>query len=103
MIADSMRATFTDGDVDKPVENDNGESVGVVTAVEDDVAYVRPDPTVVDSIKSSLGWEKGAEATVTLERESVHEIADDVIRLKGDLPIQDDSTTEIRSERREPP
>ncbi|PGF17001.1 hypothetical protein CP556_13310 [Natrinema sp. CBA1119] len=96
-----MCATFSDDDVDKPVENDAGEAVGVVTAVEGDVAHVRPDPSVVESIKSSLGWEKGAEETVALERESVREITADAVRLEGPLPIRDDSTTDAEAERSE--
>ncbi|QLK26973.1 hypothetical protein HYG81_05020 [Natrinema zhouii] len=90
-----MCATFSDDDVDKPVENDAGEAVGVVTAVEGDVAHVRPDPTVVESIKSSLGWEKGAEETIVLDRESVREITADAVRLEGNLPIRDDSTADV--------
>ncbi|MFC6769282.1 hypothetical protein ACFQE6_30930, partial [Natrinema soli] len=96
-----MCATFSDGDVDKSVENDAGEAVGVVTAVEGDVAHVRPDPTVVGSIKSSLGWEKGAEETVVLDRESVREITADAVRLEGGLPIRDDSTADADAERNE--
>lgn len=84
-----MCATFTDADVDKPVENDNGEEVGVVAAVEGDIARIRPDPTVVESIKSSLGWEKGAEESVVLEAGSVREITDDVVRLEGEFHVED--------------
>ncbi|WP_226038831.1 hypothetical protein [Natrinema sp. DC36] len=96
-----MCATFSDDDVGKPIENDADETVGVVTAVEGDVAYVRPDPAVVGSIKSSLGWEKGAETTVTLDRKSVREITADAVRLEGSLPIRDDSTTDVETERSE--
>ncbi|ELY67497.1 hypothetical protein [Natrinema versiforme] len=88
-----MCATFSDDDIDKPVENAAGEAVGVVAAAEGDVARVRPDPSAVESIKSSLGWE-GAETTIMLDRESVREITDDAVRLEGELPIQDDSPTD---------
>ncbi|WP_226480083.1 hypothetical protein [Natrinema amylolyticum] len=98
-----MCATFTDDDLGKPVENDNGEAVGVVTVVDGDVAHVRPDPSVVESIKSSLGWEKGAEETITLDRGSIRDITDDAVRLEGGLPIRDESGTEPNVERDESP
>ncbi|MGQ3410798.1 hypothetical protein ACT4ML_00845 [Natrinema sp. LN54] len=94
-----MCATFSEDDVDKPVENAAGEEVGVVAAVEGDIARVRPDPSAVESIKSSLGWEKGAEERIMLDRESVREITGDAIRLEGGLPIRDDSTTDAGAER----
>ncbi|WP_226007655.1 hypothetical protein [Natrinema salinisoli] len=96
-----MCATFSDDDVGKPVENDLGEDVGVVVAVEGAVAHVRPDPAVVGSIKSSLGWDKAAEETRTLDRASVREITDGAIRLDGTLPDRTDSTADTSSERDE--
>ena len=89
-----MCATFSDDDIDKPVENVNGDEVGVVAAVEGDVAHVRPDPSAVESIKSSLGWDGAAEERVTLDRESVREVADDAVRLEGELPVQEGTATE---------
>ncbi|WP_255681862.1 hypothetical protein [Natrinema sp. SYSU A 869] len=93
-VADAMCATFTDDDLGKPVENDNGESVGVVAAVEGNVAHVRPDPSAVESIKSSLGWEKGAEEMITLDHDSVREITDDAVQLESELPVRTESDTE---------
>ncbi|SEP63242.1 hypothetical protein [Natrinema salaciae] len=96
-----MCATFTDDDVDKPVENSNGETVGVVAAVEGDVVHVRPDPTVVDSVKSSLGWEKGAAEIVAFDRKSIREITDDAVLLEGSFPIRDEPTADASADRGE--
>ncbi|QCC59779.1 hypothetical protein NP511_15405 [Natrinema thermotolerans] len=87
-----MCAVFSDDDIDKPVENATGETVGIVAAVAGDVAHVRPDPSAVESIKSSLGWEKGARYRVTLERDSVREITPDAVRLEGGLPTEPAAT-----------
>ncbi|WP_254761437.1 hypothetical protein [Natrinema marinum] len=84
-----MCATFSDDDVDKPVENGTGEKVGVIAAVEGDIAHVRPDPSTVGSIKSSLGWDGVAEQRVTLDRASIREISADAVRLEGELPVHD--------------
>ncbi|WP_408957765.1 hypothetical protein [Natrinema sp. 74] len=82
-----MCASFSDDDIDKPVENATGDEVGVIATVEGAVAQVRPDPAVMDSIKSSLGWDGAAEERVTLDRASVREITDDAVRLEGELPV----------------
>ncbi|OLZ40210.1 hypothetical protein A6E15_04080 [Natrinema saccharevitans] len=86
-----MCAVFSDDDVGKPVENATGETVGVVAAVEGDVAHVKPDPSAVESITSSLGWEKGFRYRVALGRNSVREITPDAVRLEGELPTEPDS------------
>jgi hypothetical protein len=96
-----MCATFSDDDVHKPVENAAGEQVGVVTAVEGDVARVRPDPSAVESIKSSLGWEKGARERIALEEASVREITEAAIRLEGGLPVRDESPARAGADRNE--
>ncbi|UHQ96053.1 hypothetical protein [Natrinema halophilum] len=94
-----MCATFSDDDVDKPVENEAGEEVGVIAAVAEDVARVRPNPSAVDSIKSSLGWEKVAEHPVTLDRASVREITADVVRLDGELLVNEEPDAGYEADR----
>lgn len=89
-----MCATFTDDDVGKPVENDNGEEVGVVASIDGDRAHVRPTVDAVDSVKSSIGWEGVADVTQPLEAESIREITDEAVRLEGTLPVEDDTETE---------
>ena len=76
---------FTDADRGKPVENDAGETVATVETVEGDVAHVRPNPDVVDSIKSSIGWDSRADVTMPLDDDLVAEVTDEAVRLEGGL------------------
>ncbi|SDJ38588.1 hypothetical protein [Natronorubrum texcoconense] len=87
-----MCATFTDDEVSKPVVNDAGEKVGVVTSVEGDIAHVRPETGAVDSIKSSIGWDSVAEDTQPLSSDAVREITDDAVRLESRLPAARDES-----------
>jgi|GEM_PF-2436663 len=81
-----MSTPFSDDDIGKVVENGNGEPVGIVAAVEDEIVHVRPDPSAVESIKSSLGWEGVVEKTVRLDRTAVRDRTADTVRLEGTLP-----------------
>ncbi len=99
-----MCATFSHDDIDKPVRNANSDEVGVIAAVEGDIAHVRPDPSAVKSIKSSLGWDGVAEQRITLDRASVRAITADAVLLEGELPVhgapddQRDGSTEREPE-----
>lgn len=79
-----MSAAFTEDDVEKPVENANGEEIGTVATVEDGTAYVEPRSGVMDTIRSALGWTTGRDDAVPIREESVDEITDDAIRLAGE-------------------
>ena len=50
-----MSATFTDDDIEKAVENANGEVIGTVTAVEGDTARLEPRTGFLNSIRATLG------------------------------------------------
>ncbi|ELY53113.1 midas domain-containing protein [Natronolimnohabitans innermongolicus] len=78
-----MSATFTDDDLDKTVENENGEVIGYVTDVEDDTARVEPRAGVVDSIRAALGWRGGEGETVTIREAHVDEVTSETVRLEG--------------------
>lgn len=68
---------FTDEDVGKPVEASDGEKIGVVASVEDDVAYVRPtDDAVTDRPRR-------------LHPDSVREITDELVRLEADRSVEE--------------
>ena len=84
-----MCALFTNDEVSKPVVNDADEEIGVVTSVEGDIAHVRPETGVVDSVKSSIGWDSVAEETQPLSSDAVREITDDAVRLEDGLPTED--------------
>ncbi len=82
------RPTVTDEDVGKRVENHNGDQIGVAAAVEDDTVYVEPNPSIVDSIKATLGWETGADDVVPVNREVIGAVTPDAIRLDSELAVQ---------------
>ncbi|MCU4750676.1 hypothetical protein OB919_01560 [Halobacteria archaeon AArc-curdl1] len=79
-----MCAPFTDHDVGKAVENEEGEDVGVVASVADGVAYVLPADDAVDS---------GADADRPrrLRPDSVRAITEETVRLEGGLPPEDEA------------
>ncbi|WP_176548327.1 hypothetical protein [Natrinema sp. CBA1119] len=91
-----MCVLFTDDDVGKPVENDDGEKVGVVASVDGDVVHVRSNADAVNSGDSSDGAAGVVDRTRQLDADSVREITDDAVRLEGDLPMEDEAVEEKR-------
>jgi|GEM_PF-792783 hypothetical protein len=91
-----MCVLFTDDDVGKPVENDDGEEIGVVASVDGDVAHVRPNADAVNSDGPSDGAAGVVDRTRQLDADSVREITDDAVRLEGDLPMEDEAVEEKR-------
>ena len=85
-----MCATFTDDDLEKRVENANGEVIGIVTAVEEETARIEPRSGMVSSIKSALGWGRGQEP-VTVRADAVGEITADTIRLEAEPDAEGDA------------
>ncbi|SDR27432.1 hypothetical protein [Natronobacterium texcoconense] len=77
--------TFSPDDVDKTVESAAGDPLGAVVDVDDETAYVEPDPGVTDSLKATLDWEGSGEA-IPLADDAVRKITDDAIRLEAEFP-----------------
>ena len=75
-------AQFSDDDEGKSVVME-GEKVGMIQRVESGTAYVDPDPSITDRIKSSLDWGDVDEDTYPLGEEQVDVITDDEVRLRG--------------------
>ncbi|SFC52283.1 hypothetical protein SAMN05444422_109219 [Halobiforma haloterrestris] len=80
-----MCAPFTAHDVGKPVENEEGEDVGVVVSVADGVAYVLP------SADANAGDSAAADRPRRLDPDSVRAITEEAVRLAGDLPAEDEA------------
>lgn len=76
------KMSYTDKDVGKRVVNANGEEVGEVTEVRNEIAYVDPDPGMFDSVKAKLGWVDVDDDAYPLQDAEVSEITDDEIRLR---------------------
>nr|WP_049931131.1 hypothetical protein [Halosimplex carlsbadense] len=76
-----MADTVSDDDQGKPVVDDNGEKVGVVSDVRGDTAYVDPDPGVTDKVRSRMGWSDADDDDYPLAGDEIATITDDEIRL----------------------
>ena len=76
--------SFDDDDVGKPVVNSEGEQIGMIVEVRHGTAYVDPDPGMVDTIKSKLGWEDTDEDDYPLQDGQVSLVTDDEVHL-GEL------------------
>ena len=75
---------LTSNEQGKRVVNKEGETVGMVSSVDESSnrAYVNPDPNVAEKILSRLGWDKIDEDDYAIEQHQVDSITDDEIRLK---------------------
>ncbi|SFC28039.1 hypothetical protein SAMN05444422_106196 [Halobiforma haloterrestris] len=77
--------TFTTDDVGKTVESASGDPLGAIVEVDDETAYVEPDPDVTDSLKAALDWE-GSHEPIPLADSAVTEITADAVRLEASFP-----------------
>lgn len=72
---------LTDDDEGKKVVTADGDSVGMVSGVSGNKAYVNPDAGITDQIKSTLGWEDVDEDDYAIDESHVADVTDDEIRL----------------------
>jgi len=73
---------YTDSDEGKKVMNAHGDEIGRVTEVRGDTAYVDPDPGMMDTMRSKLGWGDADKDTYPLKDQDVTEITDDAIHVR---------------------
>ena len=76
--------------VDESVEgmrvlNEQGENVGIVTAVRNGTAYVDPDPGIAETLMSKLGWSDADADDYPLPEESIERITDDAVHLRSQV------------------
>ncbi|WP_435361015.1 PRC-barrel domain containing protein [Haloarchaeobius sp. DFWS5] len=76
-----QQISFSEKDEGKRVVNAEGETVGRIVDVRHGTAYVDPDPSVFDTIKSKLGWGDVDEDTYPLQKADVATVTDDEVRL----------------------
>lgn len=76
---------ITEDDQGKDIVNADGDKMGVVKEIRNDMAYVDPDPGLGDSIMSKLGWSGADQEDYPLERSRIEEVTDDQIRLRRDM------------------
>ncbi|SDR40448.1 putative sodium/potassium/calcium exchanger [Natronobacterium texcoconense] len=95
-----MCATFTDDDLEKRVENENGEVIGIVTAVDGESATVEPRSGVLNSLRARLGWSESTSETITVRTPAVDEITNEAVRLEVEPMAEPDSEPPLESEER---
>lgn len=72
---------FDESDTGKTVVDAEGDEIGVVREVRGGRAYVDPDPSMMENVKSRLGWGESDEETYPLANEHVQKVTDDEVRL----------------------
>lgn len=72
---------ITEEDKGKRVVNRDGNTVGMVTAVEGERVFVDPNPGLTDKIKSKLGWEAVSEEDYAISERDIDTVTDDELRL----------------------
>lgn len=74
---------FTKDDVGKAVLDADGNQVGRIVDTEGGTGFVEPDPNVVETIRSKLGWEDRDrdEGEYRLDGDDVTAVTDDTVRL----------------------
>lgn len=73
---------ITEDDIGKTVVDEDGDEVGIVSAVRHGTAYVDPDPDITTRIKTALGWEEvDDEDGYPLQEETVETVTEEEIRL----------------------
>lgn len=77
-----MSIEFTDDDEGKPVVDPDGDQIGIVSSVDDDGAFVDPDPGVSDTVMSKLGWGEADQEDFPLDESSIDKVTDREVRLK---------------------
>jgi hypothetical protein len=78
-----MTAAFSEDDVGKRVETATGEDVGVVAAVDGQLAHVEGDPGAVASLKAALGREIDSDdEQIQLAEDDVETITQGPVRLE---------------------
>lgn len=97
-----MVANITETEEGKTVVNADGEEIGIVSEVHDNVAAVESDPDLTDEMKAKLGWEATDPETDTyrLREEAVRTTTDDEVHLRGELDDGSEAGREDAEKRR---
>ncbi|MBX0294911.1 PRC-barrel domain containing protein [Haloarcula nitratireducens] len=80
-----MTVTFTDDDEGKEVVDASGNTLGLVTEIEDDTAFVDPDPGLTETVKADLGRADADSDEYTVKQDAVETKADEKLHLRDNL------------------
>lgn len=78
-------ATLTSEDVGKILVDVEGEELGVVTDVEDNTAWIDPEPGLGEAILAAFGWTEKNEDDYSIDGDLVDTVTDEEIRVNADL------------------
>ena len=81
----SSRTNITESDNGKKVVNADGNRIGIVSEVKNGSAYVDPDPSIMDTVRSKLGWDDDDKDMYELPSNSIDVVTDDEVRLNGNM------------------
>ncbi len=77
-----MAQEFQSSDEGKTVKTKDGDSVGTIESVEGNMAHVKPESGLSESIRDRLGWTSDDQSEYELDQSKVDEITDDEVRLQ---------------------
>lgn len=80
-----MTVSFTTDDEGKEVVDASGDTLGIVTEIDRDTAYVDPDPGLTETFLADLGWGDADGGEYTVKADAVETKADEKLHLRGDL------------------
>jgi hypothetical protein len=78
-------ATLSENDEGKFLVDADGEQLGIVTQVQDDTAWVDPDPGIAESWMQAFGWGDADEDDYTVDGDAIDTVTDDELRVAADL------------------
>lgn len=80
-----VTVSFTDDDEGKVVVDASENTLGVVTDVEGDTAYVDPDPSLAETVKADMGLADTESDEYTVKEGAVETKAEEKLHLRGNL------------------
>lgn len=94
-LEEDVRLVPEKRDVGKPVVVPTGDQIGMVTGVEDDIAYVDAHPGITERIMATLGWGGIDEEDFPLEPERIQRITEDEVVVSGEYEEEDLESIEV--------
>lgn len=76
---------FTEDDEGKIVVDTDGETLGIVTKIQRETAYVEPDPDATETLKSELGMGDADPDEYEVHQDAVETSTDEKLHLRGSL------------------
>lgn len=77
--------TLKEEDEGKVLVDAEGEELGVVTEVKDNVAYVDPDPGVGEAVMATFGRADANPDDLAVEGEKIDSVTDEELHLPADV------------------